>query len=294
MSTIKPTIEPELKPAEQAELAHLEYFGRRIQELHERGLIPPVSLTQILEENEACRRAGLGRQGEFRAATSQALKLAAARNFSEAGTGRTGAAMRSQSEEAWDLEISLLWSLESDDEAVALCARRVQRFPDMEARLEEARHEQPAREAGRKRRVEHEQQDSFIAQRMELVRQHCKDQRDREAVSVCSEILSLRPDHIDALANAYCCQRLGDLEQALEHYEHLRRLQPGLVLWAQWEKNLRTRLRARDLIGPDRENRWFTAQPLQPQGPGKRPAFRRPRSPGRASLASSFRSTGRS
>ena len=36
--------------------------------------------------------------------------------------------------QAWELEIDLRWSLDRDDEAIALCAEAADRFPEMRAR----------------------------------------------------------------------------------------------------------------------------------------------------------------
>jgi tetratricopeptide (TPR) repeat protein len=258
MSTSTPTIEPELKPSEREELAHLNFFEARVQELSERGLISLGSLAQIVAETEA-RREVLGRCGRCRAALNQARKLAAAKKLAEARDwARQARQIDPDRRDAWELEISLEWSLERDAEAIELCTLAAEKFPEMADRVEKLHAEHRAREETRERQAEREREEACIAQRMEAARRASKDHDDPQAIAICQTVLELRPDHVDALAIvAFCCQRQGELDRALEHYRHLVRLQPQNPTWRRWEDTVKSRRKARDLVGPDREQALF-------------------------------------
>ena len=157
-------------------------------------------------------------------------------------------------QEAWELEIRLEWQLERDEEAIALCDLAAQRFPALEydAGAASPRTARLVRPSGSGRQTTSSKNRSSSGG-SSLLAEHCKDGNEPEAISVCEEILSLRPDHIDALATAFSSQRAGDLERALGYYERLRRLQPSLAIWKDWQKNIEIRLRTRDRVEQDRE-----------------------------------------
>ncbi|MGC8639119.1 MAG: hypothetical protein ACP5XB_04490 [Isosphaeraceae bacterium] len=252
-TTVDLTIEPDLKASEREELSHLDFFESRIQQLGERGLISLGSLAQIVAETEA-RRETLNRLGRYRGAMNQARKMAASKNLAEAkALAEQARRIDPDRREAWELEVNLEWEQEHVAEAIALCTEAAQRFPELEIRLEKLHADQAEREAQRKQRAEEQQVQAIIAQGIKLARQKCDGHRDQEAINLCDEILRIRPDHVDALAiTALSCQRLGKLDQALEHYQHLGRIRPGDITWAKWERTVRSRLKARALVGQDR------------------------------------------
>ena len=141
MSLATMKIEPEFSAQEREELAHLDYFARRMEELRDRGLISPECYQTIVDENQV-RREAITRRGTYLAALNRARKLTAAKQMTEAleWAGRARA-MEPEARGAWDLEISLCSALGRHEEAIALCTEAALRFPDLAARLESLRRE---------------------------------------------------------------------------------------------------------------------------------------------------------
>jgi tetratricopeptide (TPR) repeat protein len=267
MLTSKPAVEPELKPSERDELAHLDFFEAKIQDLCERGLISPASLAQIAAETDA-RRDVLDRRGQCRSAMNQARKLADANKLTEArDLAEQARHLEPDRRDAWELQISLEWSLEHDAEAIACCTEAAQRFPELAARLDRLRSERAPREDKRQQRAREEAESQRIAQQIETARRASEERDDPQAIALVDAVIGLRPDHVDALAiAAFCAQRQENLEQALEHYAHLQRLEPGNLTWGMWRQNVQSRLESRKQVAVDRE----LAEPDGELGPASR------------------------
>src|SRR5947199_9658736 len=100
LATLK--IEPEFSVLDREELAHLDYFARRVDDLRDRGLISPECYQTIVTENQV-RREAVTRRGVYRAALSRARELAAAKKLPQAleCAGRARA-MEPEARGAWD------------------------------------------------------------------------------------------------------------------------------------------------------------------------------------------------
>src|SRR4051794_13824702 len=164
MATTDAAIEPELSASEREELSHLEYFRRRMHELRDRDFIAAGACETILAEGEN-RREAILRHGQYRAAVERARALSAGKHPAEACQW-AGRARRLMPEDrrAWDLEISLCWTLERDDEAIALCAEAADRFPEMRARHDQLCHERTTREMDRERKAEQAREQHRVAE----------------------------------------------------------------------------------------------------------------------------------
>src|SRR5262249_17275633 len=126
--------------------------------------------------------------------------------------------------EAWVMAVDLLWGLERDDEAVALCAEAAGRFPHLEHKHEALRARLADGIEARRMRAEHARRERQLADRVAAARLALGDGRDPEAAELCREVLAASPARIDALQTAaYALQRLGRLDEALEHYRSLAR-----------------------------------------------------------------------
>ena len=112
MTTISETIEPELKGAERQELAHLDYFHRKIEDLRDRGLIAGDSFETISSEVRL-RREAIDRHGVYRAQLGRARKLVAAKNLAGAREWAERARLTEPDQrEAWELEVSVSGTLD--------------------------------------------------------------------------------------------------------------------------------------------------------------------------------------
>src|SRR5208337_4495864 len=146
------TIEPDLKGAERQELSHLDYFRRKIEELRDRGLIAGDSFETISSEIRL-RREAIDRHGVYRAQLGRARKLVASKNLAGAKEWAERARLTEPDQrEAWELEVSVCGTLERYDDAIALCSKAVERFPDMAVTLGQLRIEQLRRDEEQKRR----------------------------------------------------------------------------------------------------------------------------------------------
>src|SRR5271166_4746853 len=135
MTMINETIEAELKGAERQELSHLDYFRRKIEELRDRGLIAGNSFETISSEIRL-RREAIDRHGVYRAQLGRARKLVASRNLAGAREWAERARLTEpEQREAWELEVRVCESLERYDDAIAVCKKAVERFPDMASTL---------------------------------------------------------------------------------------------------------------------------------------------------------------
>ena len=154
MTMINETIEPDLKGAERQELSHLDYFRRKIEELRDRGLIAGNSFETISSEIRL-RREAIDRHGVYRAQLGRARKLVATKNLAGAKEWAERARLTEPDQrEAWELEVSVSGTLDRYDDAIALCKKAVERFPDMAATLLQLRQSNsfaamPSRSAGR-------------------------------------------------------------------------------------------------------------------------------------------------
>ena len=154
MTMINETIEPDLKGAERQELSHLDYFRRKIEELRDRGLIAENSFETISSEIRL-RREAIDRHGVYRAQLGRARKLVAAKNLAGAKEWAERARLTEPDQrEAWELEVSVSGTLDRYDDAIALCKKAVERFPDMATTLLQLGIEQRRRDAEQKRRAE--------------------------------------------------------------------------------------------------------------------------------------------
>lgn len=252
MATADAVIEADLSASEREELSRLDDFRLRLTELRDRGLLVAGAWETVTAEGEA-RRDSIVRQGRYRAAVSRAKSLSASRRLGEAREWAARArAILPEARPSWDLEIDLCWSLERDDEAIALCAEAAERFPELEARYDQLCLARTAREQERERNAERAREDRHVADLTESSRLACKDSRDDEAIGQAREILSLRPENVDGLAiAAFCLQRRGELDEALGYYETLARVEPENLTWAKWAREIRHRRAARKLIGPE-------------------------------------------
>ena len=124
------------------------------------------------------------------------------------------------------------------------------RFPRFEAELDRLRGQLEAREHARQHRAEELRHQRDITEWISQARLALKNRDDDSAIAFCRQVLALDPDHTHALAlEAFAAQRLGRLDQALECYDRLVRLQSSNATWRQWQSSIRQRLMARSFTG---------------------------------------------
>ena len=128
MSPMDSTIEPMLTDGERDELRHLDYLNARIKELLDRGLITSEASTAILDDGRL-RRDVIERQGRYKTAIERARGVASVKRGEALKWAERARELDPSQSEGWLMAIDLLWTMERDDEAVALCAEAVERFP---------------------------------------------------------------------------------------------------------------------------------------------------------------------
>jgi len=243
------TIEPIYSPPEHDEMGHLDYLLARLEELRDRGLITPDSYATVANESQA-RRAVIERAGRYAAAVGQARTLAKSRPSEALAWAECARGIDPARVDAWDLLVDLNWGLEEDEAAILRCGEAAVRFPQLRPRLDELRAEQAERAERRRRNaaLAHQEHDvnAWVAQARKLLEQS----RDPEAIALCRQVLDLRPAHKDALVMAaYALQRVGRLDQALQMYEALERLEPRNTNWTVWARNVRLRRGVQKVTG---------------------------------------------
>jgi len=243
------TIEPIYSPPECDELGRLDYLVERLTELRNRGLITPDAYATVAAESQA-RRQAIERAGRYAAALGQARTLARSQPNEALAWAECARGIDPARVDAWELLVDLNWGWEADEEAILRCGEAAERFPQFRPELDRLRAEQAERAEARRRRaaLAHQEHDvnAWVAQARQLLEQR----RDPEAIALCRQVLDLRPAHKDALVMAaYALQRVGRLDEALESYEALERLEPRNTTWSVWVRNVRLRRGAQKLTG---------------------------------------------
>jgi tetratricopeptide (TPR) repeat protein len=240
MAPHDPNVEPLFSNAERDELAHLDYFLERLAVLHDRGLIAAGPYATVLGESQS-RRETIERAGRYARCLASARELAAtspadAIRWAEQATG-----VDQERPEAWKLIVTLLWSQEDDEAAIAWCARAAEHVPELEAEVERMRTQVAPRAKLRLERAQKAQLEQEASARVTLVRAAVQEHRFAEAAAVCREILATTPDHPESLAiAAFALRRLGRLDEAIQIYDQLVRLQPMNTAWSRWADELRS------------------------------------------------------
>ncbi|MFI5459899.1 MAG: tetratricopeptide repeat protein [Isosphaerales bacterium] len=253
MSPNEMTIEPVLSPSERDEIGHLDYLLGRLVELRDRGLIPAESYATVVAESQA-RRQAIEHAGRYAAALGKAHTLAKGQPKDALAWAERAREIDPARVEAWKLVTALNWILEEDEEAIGRCGEAAERFPQFQGELERLQGERKKRAEERRRKAERASQERDIEDWLPQARLAMEGRRDAEAISVCRRILAVRPDHIDALVvMAYAQQRIGQLDEALERYKALERLQPSNTTWAQWVRRVQLRRGVERLTGTSPE-----------------------------------------
>ena len=115
-----PAIDPVLSNGEREELRHLEYLSARVKELLDRGLISSESYATIDADGRR-RWEAIERHGRYQAAIARANALAKGRPAEALAWAEQARELEPDRSEPWSMAVDLLWTLERDDEAVALC-----------------------------------------------------------------------------------------------------------------------------------------------------------------------------
>ena len=146
--------------------------------------------------------------------------------------------------------VDLNWDLGNDEQAIASCGEAACIFPAFQSEVDRLRAEQAKRSDERRHQAEKARQDAEAAHWQGLAKGALEEKRDADAIAVARQILAVRPNNIDALVlMAYAQQRSGQLDQALESYETLSRLQPFNKTWLQWVRNIQLRRGVARLTG---------------------------------------------
>ena len=120
-------------------------------------------------------------------------------------------------------------------------------FPELEADAERMRAQVGPRAQLRQEKARKLQLERETSTRLALIRSALQEHRFAEAAAVCREILASTPEHPEALANgAFALRRLGQLDEAIEIYDQLVRLQPRNTAWSRWAEDLRSQKIASD------------------------------------------------
>ncbi len=135
MNAASGPIDPVLSNEERDELRHLEYLSARARDLRHRGLIPAESYEAIAADGRQ-RREAIERHGRYRAAMSRARALAQGRTAEALSWAEQARQLEPEDAEAWALAIDLLWAMDRDDEAVALCTEAAGHLPHLGHKLE--------------------------------------------------------------------------------------------------------------------------------------------------------------
>src|SRR5690348_11499695 len=130
MSPESTTIDPVLSNDEREELRHLDYLSARVKELLDRGLIAADSYAAI--DADGChRREAIERHGRYQAAMARAKALSRGRPAEALSWAERARELDPEQAEPWAMAVDLLWGIDRDDEAVALCPEAAGRFPHL-------------------------------------------------------------------------------------------------------------------------------------------------------------------
>src|SRR5262249_7352374 len=151
---------------EREELRHLEYLAARVKELLDRGLISSESYAAIDADGRA-RRDAIDRRGRYQAAIARANALAKGRPAEALSWAEQAGELEPDRSEPWSIAVDLLWALERDDEAVALCEEAAGRFPHFVHKQEVLRSHLPARAERRRVKAEQARWDQELSDKME-------------------------------------------------------------------------------------------------------------------------------
>jgi len=249
MSLFQEIIEPAYTEAEREELGHLEYLVARLDELRQRGLLAPEAYATVVTESRG-RREAIEREGRYQAAIVRARGLAANEQKEALAWAERALEIDPARIDAWKLIVALNWGLGNDEEAIAKSGEAALRFPELEDEPERLRAEAKKRADLLRRQAEAARVESDVKGWLAQARRALDGGRDGEAIMLCRQVFGVRPDHVDALVvSAYAQQRSGQLDQAIESYQALERLQPANKTWSQWVRNVQLRRRAERLTG---------------------------------------------
>ena len=249
MSPTSDTIEPVYSEAEREELGHLDYLVARLDDLCQRGLLTPEACATAVAESRG-RCAAIDLVGQYNGAIEQARKLASSDRSKALRCAERARVLDPSRADAWKMIVDLNWDLGNEEEAIARCGEAACIFPTFRSEFDRLKAEQARRGDERRHQAEKVLQDAETEHWRGLAKQALEDKRDADAISHARQILAVRPNNIDALVlMAYAQQRSGQLDQALESYETLSRLQPFEKTWQQWIRNLQLRRGVARLTG---------------------------------------------
>ncbi len=249
MSPSEITIEPTLSQAQREEMGHLEYLIARLTELRDRGLITPGSCAAVVAETEG-RRHEIEKSAAIATALSRATALSQSDRREALAWAERALALDRTLVEAWTLVVALHWELGEDDEAISRCSDAAQRYPQFEAESERLRAQLGRRAEFRRQRAEQAEVEQSVVTWLATARKALDENRDPEAISLCRQVLAVRPDQTDALTiAAFALQRNGQLEPALEMYQALCRCQPANTVWPRWVREIEVRRGLRRATG---------------------------------------------
>ena len=143
------------------------------------------------------------RQGRYKAAMRQARAIVKGKPHEALPWAQRACELDPAQSEAWVLAIDLLWAMERDDEAVALCADAAARFPQL--RVKAGDPPIPSGTAcGRRgeRRPNGLAREQEVSRLMAAARKALDDRRDDRAVEFCRDVLELEPGRIETLSMA--------------------------------------------------------------------------------------------
>jgi tetratricopeptide (TPR) repeat protein len=246
MAPYDPNALPLYSNAERDELAYLDYFLEQLARLRDRELIAAGPYATILGESQS-RRETIERAGRYARCMASARAIAVTSSAKAIHWAEQAIGVDRERHEAWNLVVSLLWDQEDDGAAIAWCARGALHVPELEAEVERMRAQVAPRAQLRLERAQKIQLEQATYVRIALVRAALEDHRFVDAVAVCREILATTPDHPEALANAaFALRRLDRLDEAIQIYDQLVRLQPRNTAWSRWADELRSQELASD------------------------------------------------
>jgi hypothetical protein len=229
-----------LTSEQRQELAGIAYFLAQCTPLRDRGLINEEALGTITAEYEA-RREAIETRGRCEAALAAARRLMVPQPAEALAWADRARALDPGRPEAWVLAIEARKG-RRDDEAEALAAEAVARFPGFPITPEDLEHERAVRQAQAQQR----RADAEIADLLVKAREALDAHRDEEVVERTGKLLERVPGHFDArVLRAFALQRLDRLEEALTIYQQLVSHGDGSPVWARWVRNIEERLEAR-------------------------------------------------
>jgi tetratricopeptide (TPR) repeat protein len=253
MSPEPDMIDPVLSKDERNELSHLEYLSARVKELLDRGLITSESLAAI-EADGRQRREAIERHGRYMAAMSQARSLVQRKQREALNWAQRAREIDPARPEPCEMAVDLLWTMERDEEAIALCAEVAGIFPHLGRKHDALVTQLASRAESRREKAEQARRGREVSDRLAEAKMAVGDRRDEEAIALCREVLAASPDRLEALQMAaYASQRLGRIDEALELYKSLASLQPTNSVWPEWARNLQIRRRFEGTTGKDGE-----------------------------------------